>query len=160
MNRKEAIEVLKDIVSKPMLYSNHIIGACRVALASLETDEAYQLEYERTTKNGNSVLEDIKAEIEGLKHIKVQGTWRSACDEAIGIVDEHINESVTPQEPRWIPVSERLPEESYNSILGWDAYRERCVLVQYVDGCFQIAGKTESFDIRAWMPLPLPWKGE
>lgn len=46
MSRKEAIEVLKDIVSKPMLYSNFIMDACRVALASLETDEAYQLEYE------------------------------------------------------------------------------------------------------------------
>lgn len=62
------------------------------------------------------------------------------------------------QGPRWIPISERLPEESYNSILGWDAYRERCVFVQYLDGCFQIAGTPESFDIRAWMPLPESYK--
>ena len=61
-------------------------------------------------------------------------------------------------ESKWIPVSERLPEESYNSVLGWDAYRERCVLVQYLDGRFQIMGKTESFDIRAWMPLPEPFE--
>ena len=59
---------------------------------------------------------------------------------------------------KWIPVSERLPEESHNSVLGWDAYRERCVFVQYVDGRFQITGKTESFDIRAWMPLPESYK--
>ena len=35
---EEAIEVLKDIVSKPMLYSNHIINTCRVALTSLEAE--------------------------------------------------------------------------------------------------------------------------
>ena len=27
---------------------------------------------------------------------------------------------------RWIPVEERLPEESLNSVIGWDEYRERC----------------------------------
>ncbi len=26
----------------------------------------------------------------------------------------------------WIPVSERLPDESLNSVLGWDEYRNRC----------------------------------
>lgn len=46
-SRKEAIEVFKDIISKPMIYSNFIINASRVALASLEADEAYQLEYEQ-----------------------------------------------------------------------------------------------------------------
>ena len=61
--------------------------------------------------------------------------------------------SVTPT-PKWIPCSEGLPKESLNSVIGWDAYRERCVFVQYIDGCFQITGKDESFDIVAWMPLP------
>ena len=62
------------------------------------------------------------------------------------------------QEPKWIPVSERLPEESLNSVIGWDAYRERCVFVQYIDGYFQITGSAESFDIVAWMPLPKPYE--
>lgn len=60
----------------------------------------------------------------------------------------------------WIPVSERLPEESLNSVIGWDAYRERCVFVQYINGYFQITGRDESFDIVAWMPLPEPYKAE
>lgn len=60
----------------------------------------------------------------------------------------------------WIPVSERLPEESLNSVIAWDAYRERCVFVQFIDGHFQITGKNESFDIQAWMPLPEPYKEE
>lgn len=57
----------------------------------------------------------------------------------------------------WIPVSERLPEESLNSVIGWDAYRERCVFVQYIDGHFQIMGNDESFDIVAWQPVPEPY---
>ena len=60
----------------------------------------------------------------------------------------------------WIPVSERLPEESLNSVIGWDVYRERCVFVQYIDGYFQIMGSDEIFDIVAWMPLPEPYKKE
>lgn len=34
----------------------------------------------------------------------------------------------------WIPVEERLPKESLNSVIGWDAYRERCCFVQYYMG--------------------------
>lgn len=66
---------------------------------------------------------------------------------------------VTPQ-TKWIPVNERLPEESLNSVIGWDAHRERCVFVQYIDGYFQITGSDESFNIVAWMPLPEPYKAE
>lgn len=38
MTREEAIEGLKEIILKPMFYSNHIIDACRVALTSLEAE--------------------------------------------------------------------------------------------------------------------------
>lgn len=64
------------------------------------------------------------------------------------------------QTAEWIPISDRLPEESLNSVIGWDAYRKRCVFVQFIDGHFQIAGKNESFDIQAWMPLPESYKAE
>ena len=66
---------------------------------------------------------------------------------------------VTPKQ-RWIPVSERLPEESLNCVLGWDDNRERCVFVQYVNGRFQFLGRDSSFKITAWMPLPEPYKAE
>lgn len=58
----------------------------------------------------------------------------------------------------WIPVSERLPEESLNSVIGWDAYRARPVFVQCINGYFCNIGSNESFDIKAWMPLPEPYK--
>lgn len=61
---------------------------------------------------------------------------------------------------RWIPVTERLPEEGLNSVIGWDDYRERCVFVCYLNGYWQIPGRVESFNILAWMPLPQPYKKE
>lgn len=57
----------------------------------------------------------------------------------------------------WIPVSERLPEPSLNSVLGWDAYRERCCFVQYYNNEW-ILGNHESVKIVAWMALPKPYK--
>lgn len=63
-------------------------------------------------------------------------------------------------EQRWIPVSERLPEESLNSVIGWDNYRERCCFVQYAGGRFTLGDDTDSVNIIAWMPLPEPYRGE
>ena len=64
--------------------------------------------------------------------------------------------AVTPQEPRWIPVSEKLPE------------KDGCYLVTEKSGrvctyVFHKEGNSEEYWTRcttAWMPLPLPWKGE
>lgn len=64
-----------------------------------------------------------------------------------------------PKVDGWIPVEERLPEPSLNSVIGWDAYRERCVFVQYYMNDW-ILGNHESVKIVAWMPLPEPYKGE
>ena len=60
---------------------------------------------------------------------------------------------------KWIPCTERLPEESLNSVIGWDRYRKRAVFVQYINGHWGNMGSNESFDIVAWMPLPEPYKG-
>ena len=59
---------------------------------------------------------------------------------------------------RWIPVEERLPEESLNSVIGWDKYRERCCFVQYYAGSWHLGD--ESVRIIAWMPLPEPYQWE
>ena len=64
------------------------------------------------------------------------------------------------KQSQWIPVSERLPEESLNSVIGWDAYRERCCFVQQLNGRFVLGNGEDIVDIVAWMPLPEPWKGE
>ena len=55
MTRAEAIEILKKLMEAMQLYATVLptpekIAAIRFAIASLETDEAYQLEYERMVK--------------------------------------------------------------------------------------------------------------
>lgn len=57
----------------------------------------------------------------------------------------------------WIPVSERLPEESLNSVIGWDTYRNRCCFVQYLGGRFVLGDDIYSVNVTAWMPLPEPY---
>lgn len=60
---------------------------------------------------------------------------------------------------RWIPVTERLPEVSHNSVLGWDKNFKRCRLVQYDGYGFKI-NSWQYMDIIAWMPLPEPYTEE
>ena len=78
----------------------------------------------------------------------------------------HALPSVTPQEPRWIPVSERMPEENrtviastkhgvysearYTKEDGWEwAYESGADYWEEI-GC----------NVLAWMPLPEPYKAE
>ena len=65
-----------------------------------------------------------------------------------------------PEFGGWIPCSERLPEESLNSVLGWDEYRQRCCLVQYLRGRFVLGNDLDSVKIVAWQPLPEPYRKE
>ena len=77
------------------------------------------------------------------------------CEEALQMAITALQ-----NEPVWIPVSERLPEESLNSVIGWDTYRNRCCFVQYLGGRFVLGDDIDSVNVTAWMPLPEPWKGE
>lgn len=54
----------------------------------------------------------------------------------------------------WIPCCDRLPEESLNSVIGWDEYRQRCCFVQYFNGVWKL-GDYESVKITHWQPTPL-----
>lgn len=62
------------------------------------------------------------------------------------------------QDNDWIPCSERLPEESLNSVIGWDKYRNRCCFVQYLGGRWILGNDIETVKIIAWRPLPEPYK--
>ena len=59
----------------------------------------------------------------------------------------------------WIPVEDRMPDESLNSVIGWDEYRERRCFVQYYGGRW-ILGNGEPVNIIAWRPLPEPYRPE
>jgi hypothetical protein len=140
MTRDEAIAVLNMVEAHGSL----VIEAKDMAIKALELVEEFE-----------------KAQI--ITGGRLNGrTYAYKCGLADGIrkaSNSKFWEFVKPT-PKWIPVKERLPKESLNSVIGWDAYRERCVFVQYIDGCFQITGKNESFDIIAWIPLPLDYKEE
>lgn len=58
----------------------------------------------------------------------------------------------------WIPCSERLPEDSLNSVIGWDEFRERCCFVQYYNGRWLLGNDDDVVNIIAWQPLPEPYK--
>lgn len=58
----------------------------------------------------------------------------------------------------WIPCSEHLPEESLNSVIGWDEYRERCCFVQYYSGRWHFGNDDDPVKIIAWQPVPEPYK--
>lgn len=74
----------------------------------------------------------------------------------VGKMLKELNEE--QRKHRWIPVEERLPEESLNSVIGWDKYRERCCFVQYYAGSWHLGD--ESVRIIAWMPLPEAYQPE
>lgn len=74
--------------------------------------------------------------------------------------------TVTSQDPRWMPVSERLPEEDTDVLvtlkcgligimqkkLADDDNGESCYIWEDFEG--------EEHEVIAWMPLPEPYKGE
>lgn len=85
----------------------------------------------------------------------IQNHWWNCRD-----IDKLVNElpSVTPQEPRWIPVTERLPEEGQFVIVSYpydasDYSRKRVMTAWYHKEYGFTCGIAD-----AWMPLPEPYR--
>ena len=79
-------------------------------------------------------LEFINLELDGLKHIP----------------------SVTPQEPKWIPITEGLPA-SYKKVLITNGTVTCIGWVSPTDRCWRADSESEYdifYDTVAWMPLP------
>lgn len=76
--------------------------------------------------------------------------------EDTGLMPDEIERMKGEERQRWIPVTERLPEVSCNSMLGWDKNYRRSCLVQY-NGYGFILPTGQYMDIIAWMPLPEPY---
>ena len=113
---------------------------------------------------GSELQTQLKIIREAEYQIYGSGSWgfTTKCEHAI-------EDAPTIQpEPHWIPVTERLPEESgqylitvkYEHVDGYeDIYAEHG---DWSDGKWDMfgfghCGKVE--DIVAWMPLPEPYKG-
>ena len=112
MTRKEAIEILKHEKDNDIFvcteWRNKIHEAIEMAISSLETDEAYQLEYERTTKNDlgvdavsrQAVLNTLERMDKALDTDRTVETYKELLKECYKVLP-----SVTPQEPKtghWI----------------------------------------------------------
>ena len=94
---------------------------------------------------------------------------KHCCPRFNRVIRETVEEVKQNAEPRWIPVSERLPENTrtvlttfiedgvakvdtlyyFREPLGWTDFR-------YDEGL----GRPKSYEVTAWMPLPEPWRGE
>lgn len=79
-------------------------------------------------------------------------------ERAKGIVEEIIHKHMGND--GWIPVEERMPEESLNSVIGWDEERKRCCFVQRWGGRWILGNDIDSVKITAWRPLPEPYRPE
>lgn len=93
-------------------------------------------------------------------------TWSKAYGYAAEMIEE-----LPSAEPRWIPVSERLPEpysgeylvtindgSIYTDVLWFDSPgdgRYESIFYKSDDDGYGVV----CTDVTAWMPLPKPWKG-
>lgn len=151
MTRQEAIELLDNLIG--MIEDNHGADydtALHMAIHSLKTDEAYQLEVDAVSRK--AVINQIFYSTDNNGDV-VLG---SALRERIARLP-----SVTPQEPRWIPVSERLPEPNARDgliarhYLIQNEYEDMLVASYDGKGWKQIYQHEYLKDkVIAWMPLP------
>ena len=84
---------------------------------------------------------------------------RHYCPKFCYIIAETVKE-IEENHNGWIPVTEKLPEESLNSVIGWDEHRKRCCFVQYYGGRWVLGNDVESVKITAWRNLPEPYERE
>ena len=84
-----------------------------------------------------------------------------SCKLAENIADDLIADGVTVQE--WIPVTERLPEESGMYIVtANDGHAQRVSFVQWQkkNRMWNITGARSYWRVTHWQPMPQPPKGE
>lgn len=95
--------------------------------------------------------------------------WDSGCWIRYKMFERVVN-SLPSAKPKWIPVTERLPEkyigewlcctdEGEIMVLPYDTPGDgskECVFYEWDDNGYYY----QTFNVVAWMPLPEPWKGE
>lgn len=89
-----------------------------------------------------------------------KGIYCSYCGKWLKWADKDEQNLTIKQEPRWIPTSERLPEEDGEylaTIYDMDENHEYMDIAELEDGkwCYK-----PYILVKAWMPLPTSYQGE
>lgn len=115
---------------------------------------------EELNNEENRILSDLKSEV-SQRSVNEMRKYVQGLRRAKEIIRAHLSCENTAETARssrdndgWIPVDERLPKESLNSMIGWDDYRNRCVFVQYYNCRWVLGNGIEPVKIVAWRPLP------
>ena len=167
MTREEAIEYFK---FHRKIFCEDYLKICpkdSIAYqATLKEKEFYDmvikaLEQEPTTKNDLGVDRISRAYLlDDSKYHTVFNDDTGNFEDVVYREDIEKAPSVTPQEPRWIPVTERLPEERH-SVLVWCPVRKNIYCACYEEKQWWIFGaywEKITEEIIAWQPLPKPYK--
>ena len=107
------------------------------------------------------ILNEIQKEIKNI----VNKPFYYPCDTiSVGVVLKIIDKyKAIPSADKWIPVSERLPEET-GEYLCWvkREQEEPYIDIEQIDcdGMIKEWNMVKPWEVIAWMPLPSPYKGE
>jgi len=110
----------------------------------VETNEIYQ---EMWDKHYIYDLNGAKAKV-------LRDAMETIKDLSAKVARMNMERSCAHYHDGWIPVDERTPEESLESVIGWDAIRDRECFVQYLNGRFVLGDDTHTVEITHWMPKP------
>ena len=111
----------------------------------------------KTLDEAADAIEQLSADLERSK--EWEGFWKEQAEEAKGKLQQYA--LAVANKPRWIPVTERLPEGRIQ-VLVCSGFFAPFTEVAFFDGMWYSAwdGETEIEAVTHWMPLPEPPKEE
>ena len=109
-------------------------------------------------------MSDLISRQAAIDEIKAVYEWHDVVTEDRMI--QHFKVLPSVQEQRWIPVTERLPEEDGVYIVTYKIPHEGKDIESFGVGVKHFIGRLKMWSMNdlstpiAWMPLPEPYKGE